>query len=162
MTRDPSDPSGQLGAARAALSGERHPLREADLPNAAGLYALYGDPAAWHELQLGEPPDGRPLYVGKAELSLLTRDVRTHLRAGRTSTIRKSLCALLPGGIDGERLTAWMQDRLEIAVWPSPPGAQLVDIERWLLEQWQPPLNLVGVRTPWTAVVKEARKALAD
>jgi hypothetical protein len=56
-------------------------LARTHVPNAPGLYAIYADPSAWVELGLGEPPDARPLYVGKAESSLMARDVKTHFGA---------------------------------------------------------------------------------
>jgi len=42
-------------------------------------------------------PTNRPLYVGKAENSLVARDVKTHFGDGRTgqSTVRRSFAALL-------------------------------------------------------------------
>jgi hypothetical protein len=56
----------------------------------------------------GDPPDDRPLYVGKAENTLASRDIAGHfgLRSHRprssptgSSTLRRSLAALLaPGG----------------------------------------------------------------
>lgn len=72
-------------------------------PNRPGLYAVYGSVAVWQVLGLGEPPDARPLYVGKAERSLSSRDVGTHFGfaggAGNSitgsSTLRRSLSALL-------------------------------------------------------------------
>ena len=38
-----------------------------------GLYAIHGEADAWRELGLGEPPDARPLYIGKAEDILASR-----------------------------------------------------------------------------------------
>lgn len=72
-------------------------------PSKPGLYAVYGSPDVWRTLTLGDPPDDRPLYVGKAERSLSSRDVGTHFGfvAGRgnsitgSSTLRRSLSALL-------------------------------------------------------------------
>jgi hypothetical protein len=72
-------------------------------PSKPGLYAVYGSPRVWRTLTLGDPPDARPLYVGKAERSLSSRDVGTHFGfdAGTgnsitgSSTLRRSLSALL-------------------------------------------------------------------
>lgn len=72
-------------------------------PSRPGLYAVYGASEVWHTLQLGDPPDDRPLYVGKAERSLSSRDVATHFGfAGGgsnsitgSSTLRRSVSALL-------------------------------------------------------------------
>src|SRR5436190_432225 len=93
-----ADLAATVAAAHAALQ-QPGPLdgAEARVPNRPGLYAIYGDAMTWAELQLGAPPDGRPLYLGKAEDSLVTRDLRTHFGDGRTgqSTLRRSLAALL-------------------------------------------------------------------
>jgi hypothetical protein len=68
-----------------------------------GLYAFYASPSTWAELALSEPGDGRPLYVGKAESTLASRDVAGHFAIGErgiqsptgSSTLRRSLAALL-------------------------------------------------------------------
>ena len=51
---------------------------------------------------LNGPPDDRPLHVGKAEDSLLTREIKTHFGDGRTgsSTVRRSFAALLAHTLD--------------------------------------------------------------
>lgn len=77
-------------------------------PSRPGLYAVYGSAAVWQVLGLGDPPDARPLYVGKAERSLSSRDVGTHFGfaggAGNSitgsSTLRRSLSALLRAELD--------------------------------------------------------------
>jgi hypothetical protein len=48
------------------------------LTDTPGLYAIYGAQDVWRELGLRDPPDDRPLYVGKAEDSLAASDVNTH------------------------------------------------------------------------------------
>lgn len=68
-----------------------------------GLYAFYASPETWEELGLGTPPDARPLYVGKAEKTLASRDVEGHFGMRERgvqsptggSTLRRSLAALL-------------------------------------------------------------------
>jgi len=79
--------------------GHARPLAGAHgvVPGRPGLYAIYGDAKTWKELELGKPPDGRPLYIGKAEDSLVARDLKTHFGDGRTgqSTVRRSFAALL-------------------------------------------------------------------
>jgi hypothetical protein len=162
---------------------------EARVPNRPGLYAIYGDRETWSALGLGDPPDARPLYVGKAEDSLVTRDLKTHFGDGRTgqSTLRRSFAALLhdtlalrgiprntakPGyfsnfglsAADDAALTRWMQKRLLLATWSKPGDCPfaLGEIESALLGVFVPPLNLQGVVTPWTAQVKTARAAMAD
>lgn len=92
---------------------------------------------------MGLAHEGEPgsRYVGKAESSLASRDLRTHFRTGKTgsSTLRRTLAALLREELDlralprnrerpayfandalapdgDERLTRSMHDNLEIAV----------------------------------------------
>src|SRR5947209_1835678 len=82
-----------------ALSAPGVPISQAiaAVPDQPGLYAIHADVGVWGQLTLGEPPDDRPLYVGKAEDSLVTRDLRAHFGDGRTgsSTLRRSFAALL-------------------------------------------------------------------
>jgi hypothetical protein len=125
-------------------------------------------------------------YVGKAEDSLVTRDLKTHFGHGRTgsSTVRRSFAAMLRQTLDlhaqprnpakperpanyglagngDEELTTWMRNRLTLAVWRKVPGIELVDVERALIDAWQPPLNLQSVNTPWSARLSAARKVMA-
>jgi GIY-YIG catalytic domain len=156
--------------ARLALS-HPGPLAGADrrVPHRPGLYAIYGERKTWNELGLGHPPDGRPLYIGKAEDSLVSRDLKTHFSDGRTgqSTLRCSFAALLhdtlklrgiprnplkPGHFPNyglsephdRELTRWMLDRLQLAVWPKPVSDpnRLGDVEGALVSEMRPPLNL--------------------
>jgi hypothetical protein len=127
--------------------------------------------------------------VGKAEDSLVSRDINTHFGNGRTgsSTVRRSFAALLrePLRLEGrprnpakperpanyglapehdEKLTAWMREHLALAVWPKPGDCSIAlkAIEVVLLQKLLPPLNLTDVVTPWRARVKAARKVMAD
>lgn len=167
-----------------------HPLSEAErvVPDQPGLYAIHGSSLAWSELGLG-PPDARPLYVGKSEDSMYRRDVKTHFADGRTgqSTIRRSFAALLRTALDlhgiprnlekpayfanfglsvehDAVLTRWMKERLRIAAWVKPTDREfpLIAIEAAILGQLQPPLNLQGISTRWTASVKAARRVMAE
>lgn len=158
------------------------------VPDRPGLYAIYGDPSVWGSLGLGEPPDDRPLYVGKAKDSLVARDLKTHFATGTTgrSSPRRSFAALLstPLGLtalprrpadpepgrwshfslepaDDQKLTAWMREHLMLAVWPFARATALGAIESEVMAHWQPPLNLLGVSQPWQAQVKEARAVMA-
>ena len=74
-----------------------------------GLYAFFGDKSVWKGLGLNLPSDDRPLYVGKAEKSLLRRPISDHFgdrsRSRRTSPTgssspRRSVAALI-----GEQLS---------------------------------------------------------
>ena len=193
----PAESAAKTGAgtpvALTALCSEPMSIKAATgggVPNVPGLYALYGSPAGWRALGLGSPPDDRPLYVGKAEASLVSRDLKTHFATGKTgwSSPRRSFAALLsaagvlelvpmprrPGnpeptkwthyGLedpgDGQ-LTDWMCSKLRIAVWPSPPGTVLKAVETEVMGYLLPPLNLIGVSTPWTGQVRTARAMMA-
>ncbi len=182
-------PAEGLHSALCALSEASVAIGEAlgEVPSTAGLYAVYGAREVWRELGLGAPPDGRPLYVGKAEDSLVARDLRTHFETGRTgsSTLRRSCAALLARQLglhaqprnpkrperyanyalpprDDARLTGWMRAKLRLAVWSKQGHVALAEVEQQILVELLPPLNLTGVRTPWTDQVKAARRALAD
>lgn len=173
----------------AALDAPRHTLRDVlpKLPSKPGLYAIYGDEVAWAQLRLGKPRPNAALYVGKAEGSLLSRDLDYHFGDGRTgsSTVRRSFAALLrerlslsamprnpskPGyfanyGLapsDDAKLTAWMRERLQVAVWPRSGTVPLEDIERAVLQQLNPPLNITGVQHAHRASLQAARKIMAD
>jgi hypothetical protein len=178
-----------VGQVLAALHTPRHTLAGVlpELPPKPGLYAIYGVEAAWVQLRLGEPRPEAALYVGKAEDSLLARDLDYHFGDGRTgsSTVRRSFAALLreqlmlsaiprnptkPGHFanyglaptDDAKLTAWMRRHLQIAVWPWNGTRSLADIERAILQQLNPPLNIAGVRHDHRAALQAARKIMAD
>lgn len=153
------------------------------------FYAMHADASTWEVLGLGAPPARRPLYVGKAEASLVARDLKTHFATETTgrSSPRRSFAALLatelrlvpmprrpenpepakwthfaleePGD---ERLTNWMHTHLELACWASPPGSVLAKLEGAVMRQCLPPVNLIGVTTPWTGEIRRARAVLAD
>jgi len=138
-------------AAIDALTGDRWSIADAvqHVPKLPGLYAIYGDEQAWHDLGLESAPE-QPLYVGKAEESLVSRDLNGHFATNpeskpRTggSTVRRSFAALLRDALelqavprnltnperfanftlaDGgdQRLNDWMHARLILAVWPAP------------------------------------------
>ncbi|MBN8423103.1 hypothetical protein JF531_01035 [Microbacterium esteraromaticum] len=140
-------------AAVAALTRKRWAIADAvqHVPPRPGLYAIYGDEQAWRDLKLEPAPD-LPLYVGKAEDSLVSRDLNGHFatnpnskpRTG-SSTVRRSFAALLREALDlhavprnlakperfanyglaeggDARLNEWMHARLTLAVWPAPAG----------------------------------------
>jgi hypothetical protein len=178
-----------LADALQGLAVPRLTIAEAEVtvPAEAGLYAVHGDPAVWRRLRLGDPPDDRPLYVGKSERSLANRDVRTHFSTGKTgsSTLRRSLAGLLADdlrlegqprnvanpegfanfGLEAEgdaRLTMWMLEHLRLAVWPSPEGVILDGIETAVLGEMVPLLNIDKVKSPWRTSVRAGRKRLAD
>lgn len=172
-----------------ALRSPKYELRSElpRLPSAPGLYAIYGDALTWKSIGIGEPVDDLPLYVGKAEDSLVRRDISTHFGNGRTgsSTVRRSFAALLrqeldltgiprnpskPGHFsnygllpaDDAKITQWMRERLQIAVWPSDSSQPLATIEHLVLTRLNPPLNIAGVNHRWKAYVQQQRKVMAD
>lgn len=173
--------------ANALLRG-RVPLDDAlpRLPEKPGLYAIHGSAAVWAELELGSPPDSRPLYVGKSESNLYTRDVATHFGNGRTgsSTVRRSFAALLHDRLDlrgvprnqdrpercanyglteehDRRLTQWMRSSLELAIWERDEPTALDDLETRVLTRLLPPVNISKVKTPWRQQVRTARRVMA-
>ena len=177
-----------IAASLESLAGTK--LAHADavrlVPKKPGLYAFYGDDRAWAELRLIPAFDGQPLYVGKAEKSLNGRDVGTHFAVGKTgsSTVRRSLAALLVDELalvavprnlakpDGSanfgldvasegRLSIWMEQRLSLATWSKPEGANLDEIETAVVRRLRPPLNLDKVGESRTRL-RDARRRMAD
>lgn len=141
---------------------------------------------------MSDPPDDRPLYVGKAENTLAARDLRGHFGArGRgvqsptgNSTLRRSLAALLaatrgyegmprnpshPGYFSNYGLSFAHDD--DLSTWMAQRlqlalWPQTVDdlgaIETAVLVELAPPLNIEKVVTPWRRQVKAARQTLAQ
>jgi len=175
-------------AALAALAdGPHYTAKEAleVVPNEAGLYAIHGNLLVVGDLAAGAAD--HPLYVGKAERSLLGRDLRTHFATGKTgsSTLRRTLSALLreplelravprnlarPDGSANyslessgdERLTEWMHARLRLSVWVRPDGVALDEVETAVLNALRPPLNLAKMGSLGDRRVKAARAAMAE
>jgi hypothetical protein len=102
-----------------------------------------------------------------------------------SSTVRRSFAALLreplelrgvprnkskPGHFSNyaleedadDRLTDWMHKHLTIAVWPKPVGLNLTlaEVEKRVLRQWGPPLNLTHVPAPLQQL-RSARAVMA-
>ncbi|MEX1046420.1 MAG: GIY-YIG nuclease family protein [Actinomycetota bacterium] len=85
------------------LESAAGPIDQLDLPESAGIYAVWPSEAgALSDLGLREfdgqvPLAERPLYLGKEERSLTRRVATTHFASGDTghSTLRRSLGALL-------------------------------------------------------------------
>lgn len=156
-----------------------------------GLYAIYGDDQAWIDLGLTPTPD-QALYVGKSEDNLVRRELDTHFAANpmlkpRTgsSTVRRSFAALLRTQLDlhavprnpenperfsnfglptadDARLTAWMHERLTLAVWERPATlvTPLTAVEVSIIRLWTPPLNIKDNPRP-LARLRQARQAMA-
>lgn len=172
-----------------ALTGQRWPIVDAQehLPAVPGLYAVYGSSVAWANLGLKEADIARPLYVGKAEDSFVSRDLRTHFASGKTgqSTVRRSFAALLRASLDlhgrprnpknparfanfglfpddDSRLTAWMWLQLSLAAWPTSGDATLRDVEREVVRRLDPPLNIEHLPRASRRELSAARRAMAD
>ncbi len=172
---------------RLAPPGDPFDVAEELVPDRPGLYAIFVD-SGYGRRTLGLEEDDRvgPIYVGKAEKSLRSRDLRTHFETGRTgsSTVRRSLAALLREPLDlravprnpeapgyfsnfsldaasDARLTDWMRGRLSLATWANPSSLPLRPVEIAILHELQPPLNLTDVLRPWPAL-KAARRAMAE
>jgi hypothetical protein len=177
-----------ISAALESLAGTRHAHAEAVqlVPKRPGLYAFYGDDVAWRQLRLEPAFEGQPLYAGKAERSLIGRDVGTHFAVGKTgsSTVRRSLAALLVDdlglvatprnvekpdgsanfGLDADseiRLSEWMTQRLSLATWSKPDGVVLDVIETEVVRRLRPPLNLDKVGESRERL-RRARKRMAE
>ena len=173
----------------AALQGPRFSLADSmpSLPKRPGLYAIYGDRTAWRDLGLDRSSDDVALYIGKAEDSFVKRDLQSHFGDGRTgsSTVRRSFAALLRTRLslsgmprnparpahfsnfglspsDDAKLTRWMRQRLQIAVWPKDAECRLADMETDLLRCLNPPLNIAKVRHAHRSFVQAQRKVMAD
>lgn len=177
-------------AARVIVEADRVPVADLAqrLQSMPGLYAVFGTDDAWKELGVSSDDLGsRPLYVGKAEDSFVSRDLRTHFASGKTgqSTVRRSFAALLrdqlglrgvprnlrlPGHFasygltaDGDALlTKWMWERLSLAVWPWDGAVPLKRIERAVVLLLDPPLNIEYLPRASRRDLSVARKVMAD
>lgn len=125
------------------------------VPAKPGLYAVHASSEIWQLLGFPHRGAAVPLYVGKAEDSLVSRELRTHFAVGQTessttgsSTLRRSFAALLRENLDlrgvprnklkpgyfamfalepeaDERLTKWMHSKLKLVVWPKPADSTM-------------------------------------
>lgn len=181
------DPVALKDAVSALVEGDRHSVEEAvsAVPPAAGLYAVHGDQNASRDLAISDIHD-RPLYVGKAERSLVGRDVGTHFSTGKTgsSTLRRSIGALLADALGlravprsagvgqgtanfsfdvagDQKLTDWMRAHLVLSVWVNRDGISLDEIEGQVIKQLLPPLNLAKMGKFADPRVRAARAAMA-
>lgn len=157
-----------------------------EAPARPGLYALYASTKAAGDLGLDEAESSRPVYIGKSESNLRSRDIGQHFRNGRTgsSTVRRSLAGLLvdqlelealprnPQNPEGfanfglapecdERLTEWMRRELTIAFWPSDGRVILARLESRIILSLRPVLNLAGSTSSSSVRLSAGRARLA-
>lgn len=163
-----------------AMLRTRARIDDIAFPRAAGVYALFLARGG----SVGGVPAGREglLYVGTTR-SLAQRDALQHFEAGKTgfSTLRRTLGALLkdelslhavprgPGrspantnnfrfdGPGEERLSAWMRRCLRLGFATVNDG--VASVERGLVRELTPPLNLMGWANPHRRRIKELRAA---
>jgi hypothetical protein len=124
-----------------------------------GIYAWHGDAEVEDLLSeaLG-PVETSPLYLGRTSGPLSTRILRDHLHNTRSSTLRRSLAAMLWEELDlrragantidavgNARLTEWMLEHLEVSIVPVAEPSHTAVIEADVLRYLDPPLNLVKV-----------------
>jgi hypothetical protein len=139
---------------------------------------------------LGARPDDRPLYVGKAEASMATRDLRQHFGTGATgySTVRRTFAALLTEQLglvpvprssnpadagkratmyalrpsDEMTLTEWMEANLTIA-FHLLPADDVPHTEDQVIKALRPPLCLKQWGpNPWKPRIAAARARMAE
>lgn len=186
-TAHPSFTTSQATDALLALTsagGVTHAEFVATAPAGPGVYGVVVDDDGARAL--GVDPRGTEglVYVGVAGRSLRDRAVRAHFQSGRTadSTLRRSLAALLadrlgltavprsPGVASArlvltsdseEALTAWMQEHLRLRVWQAPAGVSAAAVEREVVQELTPALNLYGVDAPWQHL-RERRRRITD
>jgi hypothetical protein len=124
-----------------------------------GIYAWHGDEVADELLCTALGSVGTtPLYLGRTNATLNTRIARDHLHNTKSSTLRRSLAAMLwdeldlrragRGALDAAsnaRLTEWMLEHLDVSVVPIVDRSNIAIIEADVLRYLDPPLNLVKV-----------------
>lgn len=163
------------------------------IPDAPGLYAVYAKDLERVRRALGpDVPVGEDglLYIGKAERRLAERDVAQHFGTGKTSrsTVRRTFAALLEHSVllwpvpragkkrsskgpatfalserSEEALTRWMVEYLVLRIWVRDTPVSLGEVEKQLIQEWAPPLNLThaGAR-PHIKAARAWMVALAD
>jgi hypothetical protein len=162
------------------INRTRGPVGSHQLPDRSGVYALF---LREDLLTCGLVPSGDCcIYIG-ISVNLAQRLFKNHFATDNTgsSTVRRSLGALLKkrmqlkamarsGGIsetnfrnfrfdlEGEkRLTKWMRKNLEIGFCVVEDS--IGEMERGLLSELNPVLNLKGCRSPLRQIIIELRKA---
>lgn len=167
----------------AALEKSRASIERVRAPSLPGVYAIFLNGRS--ELPLRDGAPNGLIYIGMSG-NLAVREYDMHFSSRNTgfSTLRRSIGALLkeelalvaiPRGSgraesnyrnyrfkpDGEdRLTAWMNENLEVGVYPTEGDHEAV--EKVLIAALQPPLCLTGWPNPQAGFIKARRKVCAD
>ena len=147
-----------------------------------GLYSWWVDQSGAEELSrgLGLPVACGLIYAGlagatrwpsgkRSNNTLWLRVTTMHLGGNHEfSTLRRTLGAILAkakgvGHIDEQALTEWMNEHLRVVTMPYGDGDALGRIERSVLDELDPPLNLQGMEpTPVRRRLKELRRAIVN
>ena len=149
-------------------------------PEKPGIYAIYlreMDHNGWFADKAGEA-----VYVGVSG-NLKQRDFDTHFSSGKSgfSTLRRSLGAILRNELELEcyprspgasttnvtnykfdpagehRLTLWMAENLDIGVCPTED--RIDDLEKLVISELRPLLNLKGWENPDRSAIRDLRSA---
>jgi hypothetical protein len=150
--------------------------------NRPGLYSWWVDQAGAQDLSggLGWTVERGLIYAGlagatrwpsgkRSNNTLWSRVMTMHLGGNHNfSTFRLTLGAILAEStgtarIDEMRLTQWMKDHLRIVTIPFDDSDALGRLERDVLVQLDPPLNLQGMQpTPVRRQLKQLRRAIMN
>ena len=164
------------------LSKNRKSIHNLFAPGLAGVYAFFLTDS--YEINSIPSNSDGLVYIGSTS-NLSSREYDNHFDSTSTgfSTLRRSIGAILKGelnltsfprssgasetnvrnykfNLDGEiRLTNWMENNLEIGVCPI---RDFDVIEKDLITELKPVLNLTGWNNPFRREIKALRKVCAD
>ena len=161
------------------LFGRRHGSTDINAIHWPGIYALFIDVRT--ALAPLTVPDSGLLYI---RLSISKTELRNQFTGSSTSTLRRSLGALLKGELElkvlphhesessrakkeylfdkvsEHRLSDWMERHVAFGFAPAQRDLRL--IERRLIKQHQPALNLTSWSNPQRRLLSELRRDCAD
>lgn len=165
-----------------ALSPDEFLAKGRSACDTAGLYSWWVDESGADQLSrgLGSPVTPGLIYAGlagatrwpsgrRSSNTLWLRITTMHLGGNHEfSTFRRTLGSILAnvGGtatVDETALTAWMRQHLRVVVVPSQDRDTLGRLEKDVLADLDPPLNLQGMpSTPLRLRLKELRRVLTE
>ena len=165
-----------------ALSPQAFADRGKAIVDRPGLYSWWVDQAGAEDLSrgLGLLVECGLIYAGlagatrwpsgkRSNNTLWSRVMTMHLGGNHEfSTFRRTLGAILAEAngakhIDENELTQWMYDHLRIVAIPYDDGDVLGRLERDVLDELDPPLNLQGMDpTPVRLRLKDLRRAIVN